>query len=134
MANGTFSQMRLIPFSWDWERDTFRATLVDVDQHPLSLTEDRFIADIPPASRVQTVELTGRRQEGARHYCDGFSFDGVGTPDNPINVEIIFWQDTGNETNSLLIGVLSYKGKPITMIGGTLSYILDDNPLMYAAV
>jgi len=137
MAHGIFKQARQIPFSWEWERDTFRATLVNVDMHPLSLADDRFIADIPPAARLQTVEVTGRRQEGKNYYSDGLVFD-VPASVTPASVEIVIWHDTGDERESQLIGAIGQSdeagaiGFPLYTNGGRIHYVLPDGaPLMH---
>jgi len=137
MAHGIFTQARQIPLSWDWERDTFRATLVNVDAHPLSLADDRFLADIPPAARLQTVEVTGRRQEGKNYYSDGLVFD-VPAAVTPTSVEIVIWHDTGDERESQLIGAIGQSdeggaiGFPLYTSGGRIHYVLPDGaPLMH---
>jgi len=137
MTHGIFKQARQIPLSWDWERDTFRATLVNVDAHPLSLADDRFIADIPPAAGVQTVEVTGRRQEGKNYYSDGIVFD-VPASATPASVEIVIWHDTGDERTSQLIGAIGQSdeggatGFPLYTTGGRIHYVLPDGaPLMH---
>jgi hypothetical protein len=136
MAHGIFKQARQIPLSWDWERDTFRATLVNVDAHPLSLTGDRFIADISPAARVQTIEIIGRRQEGKNYYSDGLVFD-VPASVPAASVEIVIWHDTGDEYTSQLIGAIGHSdddgaiGFPLYTNGGRIHYVLPDGaPLM----
>ena len=102
-----------------------RVTLVDVRAHRVSLSEDRVIADIPPEARVATSALENARMLHGTLYAGDTLFPSVGAADEVMGVEMVLWNDTGDEATSPLVAAWTAatvpdRRWPIYAIGGDI--------------
>ena len=120
-----------------------RATLVDVGLHPIRLSEDRVIGDVPAAARVATVTLANVRQQGGRMYADDLFFPAVGRLDDERQVGMVLWVDRGGEDSTLICawGAAGAAGVgyvvdmwPLRVTGGDVRVLWGENPILDVGV
>ena len=126
----------------DIESIPLMVTIVRIDLYQVSLRNDAVFADVPEKARVRTVPLTGVRVGSGGVYADDITFRDVGSMDDPLEVEFVFWQDTGDEKASPLFCYLGKAGEtfgfghsseflPLKTNGGDITLFWGNEPFAF---
>ena len=117
-------------------------TIVRSDLYQVSLINDAVFADVPEEARVRTEQLTGVKVRNGGVFADDITFPKVGSYDDPVKVEFVFWQDSGDEKTSPLFCYLGKCGEtfgfgssseylPLTTNGGDITLYWGSKPFVF---
>jgi hypothetical protein len=111
----------------DWETDTIKAVLIDLDKYTPSILTHQSLADIPSAARVSvSPALTAKSASNGVADAGDITFPSVTGPQSEA---LALYKDTGNAATSLLICFIDTAGGLPVYPGGSDISVVWDNGL-----
>jgi hypothetical protein len=129
MANGMYSKglEAFLTGNVNWEADTIKAVLLDLDRYSPNLLSHQVLADIPSAARVSiSPALTAKTATNGVADAGDVTFPSVSGPQSE---GIALFKDTGNEATSTLICFIDTAGGLPVYPGGSDISVVWDNGL-----
>lgn len=109
----------------NWESDTIKAVLVDLNLYTPNLNTDQFLSDIPSGARVSTSPALSSKSasNGVADAAD-VTFSAVSGAQSEA---LALYKDTGDASTARLICIIdTATGLPVTPGGGDISVVWDN--------